>query len=420
MPIINTRRGRRAAQLPTERVIQIGRKRVRAFPERLDYFAVSRTSPAGDEAGNREIDDELCARLLEDQREHAPELPSDKLRSIRVFLAPEVGGPAFDSEFRCRTEDRYAICRGDGETARWLRGVDDAGALRPQPACLTLADPLDAESPTASVVCDGQDCPYYGRTTPDGKKQVFPRCSAEWTLQVQIALLDSVFGVARLSSSSIVGLEDTSGVLAALDAMVAAGQIPSRSAAPLRLVLKNTSNNHSKAGAWSACLTAPGTALALLEAAQRAYDEGRQLGAAPAPKQLSAAEPRVLLMDESEAIDRVKEEVTKTLDKFLPDAPRFPAPDGDEERSECYGDLKHAALELAGGDEALARAAMRRVLSEATDTGLPAWRKEDGAVWMLSDAEWDLAVECVENAVIALSSAAAQAEADSAAEEEAP
>jgi hypothetical protein len=459
MPRIqNIMPGRAVGQLPVERIIQTGRRTgPKTFPERLDHFVVSHTSPAGDAAGNREIDKELCETLLEEQRRFAPELPADKLRAIQAFLAPASGdgrdiSSAFGSEYRCRTEDRTVICSGNGVTADWMRQAeyddkDQFVRFRPPPSCLSVSEDPDAHEPFAQVLCRGKKCPFYGRTTPDGKKQVFPRCKSEWELRVQIAARGSVFGVARLQSSSIVGLDETEGVIQMLEDMVGREAIPSFSSVPLELRLKNITTQHSKNGAWTAYLYARGDALALIEATERAYANGRQLGSAPrVAGQLAAATradaPLVPYASSSDLADAEvipeeeydDHEETAEVDDASEAVPvssaaegareapasagtgaaaTAPAEDG-EERADRWGSLAALAADLAG-DEAVARAALKSVIHEAGAIGLPAWSKDDGPHWMMSEQEYGKAEEAIEDAVAYQARKAAQAAAEEAA-----
>ena len=394
--------GKAAAALPIERIIQIGRRTgPRSFPERLDRFMVSHTRPdPKDAAGNREEDREITARLLQRQREIAPEEPPDKLRAIEVFVAPAgAGGDAGDSlgsDFLCRTEDRAIICRGNGDTALWTRDVLPTGKIADPPGVLRALTEWGPNDPAVEVECRGLHCPYYGRTTPDGKKQIHPRCGLEWSLRVQIAALESVFGVARYQSASSHGYEETAGVVEMLEQLATGGRIPGIGTVPVQLRLKNITTGHGKSGAWIAYLHAPGTALALIEAADRAYSGGRQLGAGAPVMQLAAGPgdekmtaARADACDDADVVDAEVE------------------PDAVEAR-DVWDVLTGAAREIAG-DDAVAKAAMAAVIKRSADLGLPAWAKGDGQRWEMTADQLEAAERAIEEEIFAAARAAADA-----------
>jgi hypothetical protein len=418
--IVNLRPGRAVGTLPTERHIRIGRRRLKdgrpTYPERLDYMEVCLPGVDPDDAaGNRQVDDALMARLLEEQARLAPEEPTAKLRAIRVYLAParDLDG-IFGSQFRARTKDGdTVVCQGDGQTACHRHRVSDDGVVAPLPQGFK---PVGAENDlgaATTVVCNGTECPWYARMDATGKQPVFPRCAAEWELRLQLAALESTFGVVRYRSKSIIGLDETQGVIDELQRLVDEEKVPTLSAVPLLLRMKRSRTAHGAAGVWTVYLGFAGPALAMIEAAQSAYESGRVLGAGARPlAQLAAhveeplvrATPAADLPSEPEEDIEDVEDVEEVDDAVeAPDqepADQLPAetpapqpaaesrtPSNGSGPSPLWQHVRGVALELEGGDMDAAKARLREALDEirADDPEFPRPAK-DGS-WAADEAQ---------------------------------
>lgn len=416
--IVNLRPGRAVGTLPTERHIRIGRRQRKpdgrpTYPLRLDYMEVCLPGvDPQDPADNRQVDRDLMVRLLEEQAKLAPEEPSDKLRAIRVYLAPAATlDGVFGSEFRARTEDsERVVCKGNGETAAMRHAVTSEGEVLPLPqAFAPLGEEHDVAPGVTTIGCRGMECPWYARVDAAGTKPVYPRCAAEWELRLQLAALESTFGVVRYRSKSIIGLDEVQGVIDEVQRLVDEERVPSLSSVPLLLRMKNSRTAHGKQGVWTVYLGFAGPALAMLQAAQSAYDAGRVLGAGARPvAQLAAhvdeplvrATPPADLPDDVEDVEETED--VETADEETEPAPADPPQEQEPEPpaaekpasngngqapSPLWQHARGVALELEGGDEAAADARLREALDEiqADDAAFP--RPTRSGKWAADEAQ---------------------------------
>lgn len=423
-----TEPGKQAGSLPIERVIQLGRKSVKGYPEKLTGMLVSFTHQDNtDAAGNRQVDHELMAVLLRRQSEIDPTQPSDLLRVMEVFLPPsdDLSG-VFDGDFMCRTDQGDVVCRGDGETATWVHGwhgeQKNGKDVAVWDALPPFLRPVDSQQVcihgATRVHCAGRKCPLFERALPTGKP-AYPRCKAEWMLKVQIAVRHATFATARLRSTSIIGYDETFGVIKQLQEMHRQGRIPGLSVVPLRLILKNTRTKHSgKQGVWTVFLDHPGGAISMMLAAENTAREQRYLGverpdvqaepaadefegvmdvddAAPERELADVAPTRPSPADACEAPgDSPDDEPADVPTDAAPAAPAAPAPNETvvQPTNGTFERVKALALALCEGDATRAKELMATVRDALRDddpsfpTPRPGWSADAGQVALYEDA----------------------------------
>lgn len=418
-------------RLPIVNYIKLGWKQAGAFPKKSDEFLICMPQQdPEDKAGNRLIDEPLRKLLLERQEKIAPELPSDKLRAIEVFLAPIPDEKIFNSGAECwhqyKVKDgdkdrtvRERLCRGDGVTATWLPTFNEqTGEVAPRklyPGLVPLGPVRD--DGVQVVQCNGMDCILYGRMDATGRHQVFPRCGVEWTLLVQIRHANTGVGLALLDSGSASGMDQIEAVIRELEALRLPGGI---GGVPLVLRLKNERNSHGRDGAWVAYLDWQGNKLALINGVAQerkalaavtqslALPPARMDAERPAPQAPPADAPQRRErpgdvddaqtdaypdedVEEVEAVDdqppAPEPEVPPAPEPETPPDPDPPAPAAEQQQqppakpapapgngaapSPLWQHARALALELQGGDEPAADALLREALDGMTEIPRP-------------------------------------------------